>query len=104
MPVKLNSFGQNKNGIRCTIELVSRETQRQVVVALNAQPATVLQVDSGSTDWIEALRATVLDDRGGTWNLYGPRLTGLSTVRAGANFRGGSFPAGEIVRLLDLRD
>jgi curli biogenesis system outer membrane secretion channel CsgG len=101
MPMKLTGRnGQSTNGIRCSFEFMNRETRRPLLVAMNAES------QNRNSPTVTVLRSSVLDDRGGVWNLSSPALGGLGFVRAGVHGRNGqdAYSASEIVRLLRLRD
>ncbi|HXT69675.1 MAG TPA: FlgO family outer membrane protein [Vicinamibacterales bacterium] len=65
------------SGIRCTFEFTSRETQRSIVVGLNAVPDDRPPVEG------RVLRTTLIDDHGSTWYLFAPDVSGLSIVSVG---------------------
>jgi len=95
-----DQYGRSVNGIACSFEFTSRETQRPLVVAMNAES------QDRSSPTVMLLRSSVIDDRGGVWKLSSPALGGLGFVRAGVHGRNGqdAYSASEIVRLLRLRD
>lgn len=89
------------SGMRVSFDLVSRESQRSVAVAINAEPPNM----NRRSDPVIA-RAQLLDDEGGVWALATSAVSGLGSVRAGVHGRDGmqAYGAGDIVRLLTLRD
>ena len=92
--------GRTVNGMRCSFGFISRETRRPLVVAMNAKSQDL------NPPTATLLRSSVLDDRGGVWNLSSSALGGLGFVRAGVHGALGrdAYSASEIVRLLRLRD
>jgi curli biogenesis system outer membrane secretion channel CsgG len=87
------SNGQRVLGVRCTLELTNRDSQRPVFVAFNAipgepghiaylgysgQPILIGDVQSG-----DVLRTTLVDETGTVWILPASGVTGLSFVSAG---------------------
>jgi TolB-like protein len=96
MRVRLrNEWGQ-WNGIRCSFEFISLETQRPIVVAMNAS-ANYNSI--GST-----LRTTLVDENGGVWRLDNPDVAGMSIVGVGAQRSGPLYDPAEIVTALSNRD
>jgi TolB-like protein len=92
------------NGIMSTFEFLNREARRPITVALNAHAW-----DDNWTrhrQFIAPLRASLLDERGGTWTMSSAGLGGMSFVRAGVHGRDGreAYSPTEIVRLLRMRD
>ena len=102
-PMMVSVLGQRTSGIRVTLELINRETQRQVVVAMNAEPGTGFFPTMSASGTEEMLKSSLLDEGGGEWKLVGSALIGLPTIRAG---RGpmGAYGSSDIIRLLDMRD
>ncbi|HYM61468.1 MAG TPA: FlgO family outer membrane protein [Thermoanaerobaculia bacterium] len=102
LPMKLKDRnGQSTNGIRCSFEFTNRETQKVLVVALNA-------VDSFGHNWTlgDVVRTTLLDDRGRVWTLPTVNVTGVNVVSVGLGGWGGSTPRAptEIVSQLQRQD
>jgi TolB-like protein len=105
MAMKVTRSGRHTSGIRCTFELINRETQRQVVVAVNAErEINYFPFISANQSREEMLKASLLDERGVVWNVVGSGMTGLPTIRAGNGPGGRPYLSTEIVRLLDKRD
>ena len=105
-PLVLND---QRRGIRISFQFTSRETRRALAVAMNAEsqdrPSPGVTFGRSSANDVH-LRARVLDDRGGAWNLSSPDLSGLDFVRAGVHGRNGQdeYRPLEILKLLRLRD
>jgi hypothetical protein len=96
------------NKIRWTFQFENRESRRPIVIAVNAEGVSE---DSGGVRFVSgpsstALRASVVDDRGGSWTLSSSGLGGISFVRVGVKGRNGreAISPMEIARLLRLRD
>jgi hypothetical protein len=94
--------GRSVNGIRCAFEFINLETQRPIVVAMNA-----IAPDRGRDSMGSYLRSTLVDENGGLWRLPTPDVAGMSIVGVGQQgyFVNNPFynPA-EIVSLLSKRD
>lgn len=70
--------GQSQNGVRCSFEFINRETQRPIVVAMNAAAS------SDGTKIGETLRSTIVDERGTVWRLPTSELLGIGAIGVGA--------------------
>ena len=97
------------NRIRWTFQFENRESRRPIAVAVNAvgeedEGGGGLRFNSGPPTI--AMRASVVDDRGGSWTLSSSGLGGIGWVRAGVKGRNGreAISPMEIARLLRLRD
>lgn len=103
MRVKLkDQQGRSVNGIRCAFEFINLETQRPIVVAMNASvPDRGISIGS-------YLRSTLVDDNGGLWRLYNSNVAGMSIVGVGIKTAGGFsstlYDPAEIVIALSKRD
>lgn len=109
MPIKLkDQNGQRVNGIRCSFEFLNRETQRPIVVALNAFPGKKNSYGQGEGRNLgEVLRATLLDEGGMVWSLSASGVTGMSIVSAGRRSSSESisvFSPTDIPSLLQRKD
>ncbi|HVQ39626.1 MAG TPA: FlgO family outer membrane protein, partial [Pyrinomonadaceae bacterium] len=92
--------GRSVNGIRCSFEFMNLETQRQIVVAMNA-----IAPDRDFTTIGSYLRSTLVDENGGLWRLRNSDVAGMSIVGVGSRgyIRTYYNPA-EIVIVLSKRD
>jgi TolB-like protein len=96
------------NKIRWTFLFENRESRRPIAVAVNAEGHSEgtggLRFVSGPSS--TPLRASAVDDRGGSWTLSSSGLGGISFVRAGVKGRNGRemISPMEIARVLRLRD
>jgi len=112
---QMGSNGHTVMGIRCSFEFINRETQRPIVVALNAVPAP-----PGRTNWFgtgsggpipigdvrmgDVLRTTLVDESGPVWSLSATGVTGMSIVSAGKRDSYSVFSATDIPSLLQRQD
>ena len=94
MRIKLDN---GRIGIRCAFEFINLETQRQIVVAMNAKAL--------GQDY-DYLQSTLVDENGGVWHLHNSNVAGgMSIVRVGTQPESGrSYNAAEIVTALSKRD
>lgn len=98
--VKLNRAFSSANVIRCSFEFINLETQRPIVVAMNATAA----------DWNYGysiggyLRSTLVDENGGLWRLLNSDVSGMSIVGVGSQPTRGYYDPAEIVTVLSKRD
>jgi TolB-like protein len=101
MRVKLpDKWGDMRvNGIRCSFEFINLETQRPIVVAMNAVAPDGAYVVLGSY-----LRSTLVDENGGLWRLKNSDVAGMTIVGVGAQVTGYSYDPAEIVTVLTKRD
>lgn len=100
IPMKVrNRFGGPTNGIRCSFEFINLETQRQIVVAMNAIPPDQSSFSIGSY-----LRSSLVDENGGLWRLSNSDVAGMSIVGVGRQQTGSWYDPAEIVTVLSKRD
>jgi hypothetical protein len=99
MRVKLNRYGVSVNGIRCAFEFINLETQRPIVVAMNAIPP-----DQGPGSIGAYLRSSLVDENGGLWRLHNSEVAGMSIVGVGQQPSGSYYDPAEIVTVLSKRD
>jgi TolB-like protein len=87
-------------GVRFTMDLISREAAREIVVAVNGEPGTA------PTDGRTSLRAGVVDQAGAKWTLSSTGLQGIGHVRGGVRGPRGEerYQPGDVAKLLALRD
>jgi uncharacterized caspase-like protein len=99
MQVKVkNAYGYSLNGIRCSFEFINLETQRPIVVAMNATaPENYGEIGS-------FLRSTLVDENGGLWRLHNSFVAGMSIVGVGMQVTGNYYNPAEIVTVLSKRD
>jgi hypothetical protein len=80
--------------MRCNFEFINLETQKPIVVAMNAI--------SGSINY---LRSTLVDENGVLWSLNGSDVTGaMGKVAVYQQTNGGLYDPAEIVTVLSKRD
>lgn len=120
MPMKLkDQNGRSVNGIRCSFEFMNRETQRPIAAAMHAWPSGlamnvnpygetpgyVTPYGGYGTQPGNALRTTLLDERGTVWSLSASGVTGINIVSVGKTSRStrSANPA-EIGSLLQRQD
>jgi Caspase domain len=101
MRVKLpDQWGNMRvNGIRCSFEFINLETQKPIVVAMNAVAPDGAYVALGSY-----LRSTLVDENGELWRLNNSDVAGISIVGVGAQSTGYSYNPSEIGTVLSKRD
>jgi hypothetical protein len=100
MRVRLSDqSGRSVNGIRCSFEFINLETQRPIVVAMNA-----IAPDRGAAAIGSYLRSTLVDENGGVWRLRNSDVAGMSIVGVGARLFGPFYDPAEIVAVLSKRD
>jgi TolB-like protein len=99
MRVRVNSTNQFpiSNGIRCSFEFINLDTQRPIVVAMNAIADDYYHIGS-------YLRSTLVDENGGVWRLYHSEVAGMSIVGVGQQQTGSLYDPTEIVNTLATRD
>lgn len=99
MRVKLkSSWGSSLNGIRCSFEFINLETQRPIVVAMNAMADNSVRIS-------DHLRSTLVDENGGLWRLSNSDVAGMSIVGVGVQYWSGPmYSPAEIVTVLSKRD
>jgi hypothetical protein len=90
-----NSF----NGIRCSFEFINLETQKPIVVAMNA-----IAPDRGLGSIGSYLRSTLVDENSGVWRLRNPDVAGMSIVGVGQQQSFNLYDPAEIVTVLSNRD
>jgi TolB-like protein len=99
LPVKLKEQWGTFNGIRCSFEFISLETQRPIAVAMNA-----IAPDRGTAAIGSNLRSTLVDENSGLWRLRNPDVTGMSIVGVGVQPNGSYYDPTQIVSVLSKRD
>lgn len=94
-------FGRGSvNGIRCAFEFINLETQKPIVVALNA-----IAPDRGRDAIGTYLRSTLVDENGGVWRLLNSDVAGMSVVGVGEQaYAGPYYNPAEIGTALSRRD
>jgi len=105
--VALESVRHTENGLRWTFELTNRDAQQPLMVAMNGEPAASeggVQI-VGSLTPPAPLRASLTDDRGGSWKLTSADVS-IGFVRAGVHGNQGAetYSPTEIAKLMALRD
>jgi len=102
LPMKLkDQNGGSVDAIRCLYEFVSLETQRAIVVAMNATAPD--PQNRGAMG--KYLRSTAVDENGGLWRLRNSDVTGLGIVGVGQKESfGPTYDPAEIVTVLSKRD
>lgn len=108
--VALRSVLPAQRGLRWTFELTNRDAQQPLLVAMNAENAEPahqygLRIVTAYTPPSTPLRASVVDERGGSWKLSSADVN-IGFVKAGVHGRHGeeSYSPMEIGRLMTLRD
>jgi hypothetical protein len=99
-----DTYGSSKNGIRCSFEFINLETQKPIVVAMNA---TVPDqgINSGSASIGSYLRSTLIDENGGLWRLLNSDVGGMTVIGVGQQrYPGPYYNPAEIVTALSRRD
>jgi TolB-like protein len=99
MRVKLSRYNRSVNGIRCAFEVINLETQRPIVVAMNAT-----KPDRGVGPMGSYLRSTLVDENGGVWRLRNSDVAGMSIVGVGQQRTFDVYDPAEIVTVLSNRD
>src|SRR6185369_5867153 len=84
------------NGIRCSFEFINLETQKPIVVAMNAI--------ANSSVIGRSLRSTLVDENGGLWRPRNSDVAGMSIVGVGQQQSGFLYDPTEIVTVLAKRD
>jgi len=84
------------NGIRCSFEFINLETQKPIVVAMNAI--------ANSSVIGRSLRSTLVDENGGLWRPRNSDVAGVSIVGVGQQQSGFLYDPTEIVTVLAKRD
>ncbi|HXT69658.1 MAG TPA: FlgO family outer membrane protein [Vicinamibacterales bacterium] len=80
VPMRLQGQdGRSRSGFRLSIELLNRDLQRPMVVAMNADAAPERQ----GTEMGASLRTSLIDERGTVWRLSPSAVTGVSVVGVG---------------------
>src|SRR6266576_1430059 len=92
MRVKIARNYISMNGIRCAFEFINLETQRPIVVAMNAI--------AGGGGIGSYLRSTLVDENGGLWHLYNSDVAGMSIVGVGQQRYAYDYDPAEIVTVL----
>jgi caspase domain-containing protein len=92
-----DQWGNSSNGIRCSFEFINSETQRPLIVAMNAMASTNAVGDY--------LRSTLVDENGGNWRLRSSDVAGMSIISVGFQYWSGPlFNPAQIVTVLSKRD
>jgi hypothetical protein len=119
LPMKVkDQNGRSVNGIRCSFEFVNRETQRPIVVAMNAAPyrpppSGALFGYIGNPRCIEGsagtrtgdvLRTTLVDERGTVWSLSTSGVIGMSIVSVGKSSPSDVLSPTDIAAVLERQD
>jgi hypothetical protein len=104
MRVNLKDGWNDVNGIRCSFEFINLETQKPIVIAMNAtapdQAMNHLSATMGSY-----LRSTLVAENGGLWRLRYSDVGGMTVVGVGQQrFPGPYYNPAEIVTALSRRD
>ncbi|HMG75027.1 MAG TPA: FlgO family outer membrane protein [Pyrinomonadaceae bacterium] len=95
----LNQYG-GRSGIRCSFEFINLETQRPIVVAMNA-----IALPQGFVGQMGSyLRSTLVDENGGVWRLSNSGVTGMSIVGVGQQVIYSNYDPAEIGAVLSKRD
>lgn len=93
-----DQWGNSSNGIRCSFEFINSETQRPLIVALNAMAGSQITIG-------DFLRSTLVDENGGVWRLHSSNVAGMSIIGVGQKYWGGPvYNPAEIVTVLSKRD
>jgi TolB-like protein len=100
LPMKsLNQYG-GRSGIRCSFEFINLETQRTIVVAMNA-----IALPQGFVGQMGSyLRSTLVDENGGLWRLSNSGVAGMSIVGVGQQAIYPNYDPAEIGTVLSKRD
>ena len=104
-----DQYGNSVNGIRCSFDFINLDTQRPIIVAMNA-----IAPDNGGSIG-SYLRSTLVDENGGLWRLRNSEVAGISIVgvgffkkEAGGGFdwngAGQPYNPAEITTLLSKRE
>ncbi len=94
----------NVNGVRCTFEFINLETQRPIVVAMNAAAPDQAMNHLGATMG-SYLRSTLIDEYGDLLRLRSSDVAGITVVGVGQQrFPGPYYNPAEIVAALSRRD
>jgi hypothetical protein len=97
LPLKLDN---GRMGVRCAFEFINLETQKPIVVAMNA-----IAPDRGNESIGSYLRSTLVDENGGLWLLYNSDVAGMTVVGVGQQrWNGPYYNPAEIVTVLSKRD
>jgi hypothetical protein len=101
MPLKLSSPYEGKVGIRLSFDFISRETQRPLIVGLNATQRGAYNIgDCKLDDW---LRSSLVDSNGSSYRLPNTSLTGVGIIGVGCEEMKG-YDASQVVSLLEKQD
>lgn len=83
-PVALtDASGRRVNGLRCSFDFLNVDTQRSLLLAMNAAPYPGDAAVSPGGAIGTVLRTTLVDDRGGAWVLATESVVGVGVVSAG---------------------
>lgn len=110
MPMNLkDQNGQSVNGIRCSFEFINRETQKPIVVALNATNERKGSYNTiydssvgtyGDCGLGVSLRSSIVDSNGNLWSYSS--VTGVSIIGVGCAIK--DHDPSEIVDMLEKQD
>ena len=108
--VALKSVLPSERAVRWTFELTNRDARQPLLVAMNAEPANParksgLRIVTAYTPPSTRLRASVVDQQGGSWKLSSADVN-IGFVTAGVHGRDGKEPYSpmEVAKLMALRD
>jgi hypothetical protein len=101
MPITLKSPYGTKSGIRCSFQFTSRETQRPVVVAMNATQQR--GYNAGSCKLDDSLRSSLPDSNGNSYKLHNSNVVGIGIIGVGCDYMTGYDPS-QIASLLEKQD
>lgn len=107
--VELKSVHLLQGGLRWTFQFTNRDSQQSLAVGMNAETASDrpagLQIMTTLAPPSTSLRATVVDEAGGSWTLSSADVS-IGFVKAGVHGRHGEdvYSPTEIARLMTLRD
>jgi hypothetical protein len=97
LPLKLQN---GRGGVRCAFDFTNLETQKPIVVAMNANA-----YEHAGNQLGYYLRSTLVDENGGIWRLSNTDVTGMSIVGVGQQHATGvRFNPAEIAAVLSKRD
>ncbi|HYM61469.1 MAG TPA: FlgO family outer membrane protein [Thermoanaerobaculia bacterium] len=109
------SNSRSVTGIRCIFEFINRDTQRPILVALNAIPGEPGPVGAylgysgqprliGDVQVGNVLRSTLVDESGTVWTLPASGVTGISIVSAGKRDPYSVYSPSDVPSLLRRQD
>lgn len=101
MPITIKSPYGMKSGIRCSFQFISRETQRPVIVAMNATQQR--GYNRGSCKLDDSLRSSVVDSNGNSYKLPNSNVVGIGIIGVGCDDMTGYDPS-QVASLLERQD